>query len=107
MHHVSWIRGRWQSNFSFASQHQVQQSLFSRQPGAEFRYLLSQGRGVALEQLRTSFAETPESERRFAPLSEFLSISRGEELGRESPYIQNIPIPSLNTNLSTDTVYSR
>jgi N-6 DNA methylase/restriction endonuclease TaqI-like protein len=99
MHYVSWIRGRWKSKFSFASQHQVQQSLFSRQPGAEFRYLLSQGRGVALEQLRTSFAETPESERRFAPLSEFLSISRGEELGRESPYIQNIPIPSLNTNL--------
>ncbi len=26
MHHVSWIRGRWQSNFSFASQHQVQLS---------------------------------------------------------------------------------
>ena len=58
MHHVSLIRGRWQSNFSFASQHQVQQSLFSRQPGAEFRYLLSQGRGVALERLRTCLEET-------------------------------------------------
>jgi hypothetical protein len=103
MHHVSLIRGRWQSNFSFASQHQVQQSLFSRQPGAEFRYLLSQGRGVALERLRTCLEETPSDKRRLATLSEFLTISRGEELGRESPYIQNTPSP-LNTDVSTNTV---
>src|SRR3989442_3557846 len=82
MHSVSWIRGRWQSNSTFASQHQVQQSLFSRQPGAEFRYLLSQGRGTALEHLRTCLEETPANKRRLAPLGEFLSISRGEELGR-------------------------
>src|SRR5438046_3696223 len=43
IHSVSWIRGRWQANSTFDSQHTVQQSLFSRQPGAEFRYLLSQG----------------------------------------------------------------
>jgi restriction endonuclease TaqI-like protein len=103
MHHVSWIRGRWQSNFSFASQHQVQQSLFSRQPGAEFRYLLSQGRGVALEGLRTCLEETPANKRRLAPLSDFLTISRGEELGRESPYIQNISCP-LDRDLSTNTI---
>ena len=103
MHHVSLIRGRWQSNFSFASQHQVQQSLFSRQPGTEFRYLLSQGRGVALERLRTCLGETPANKRRLATLSEFLTISRGEELGRESPYIQNTPSP-LNTDVSTNTV---
>jgi len=104
MHHVSLIRGRWQSNFSFASQHQVQQSLFSRQPGAEFRYLLSQGRGVALERLRTFLEETPANKRRLATLSEFLTISRGEELGRESPYIQNTPSP-LNTDVSTNAVH--
>ena len=103
MHHVSLIRGRWQSNFSFASQHQVQQSLFSRQPGAELRYLLSQGRGVALERLRTCLEETPANKRRLATLSEFLTISRGEELGRESPYIQNTPSP-LNTDVATNTV---
>jgi SAM-dependent methyltransferase len=89
MHSVSWIRGRWQSNSTFASQHQVQQSLFSRQPGAEFRYLLSQGRGAALEHLRTCLEETPANKRRLAPLGEFLSISRGEELGRDNPFIQN------------------
>ncbi len=100
MHTVSWIRGRWQANATFASQHAVQQSLFSRQPGAEFRYLLSQGRGSALEQLRVYLEETPERERRVAPLGEFLSISRGEELGRDTPFIQSIP-SSPGTGLSS------
>src|SRR2546430_12381142 len=99
-HRVSWMRGRWQSNFSVVLQHQVQQSLLSQQPDAEFRYLLSQGRGSALERLRTCLEETPADKRRLAALSEFLTISRGEELGRESPLIQNIP--SLhNTDVST------
>ncbi len=95
MHSVSWIRGRWQENSTFASQHQVQQSLFSRQPGSEFRYLLNQGRGIAFEKLRICLEETPANKRRLAPLGEFLSISRGEELGRENPFIQNIPPPLL------------
>jgi N-6 DNA Methylase/TaqI-like C-terminal specificity domain len=106
MHHVSWIRGRWQSTISFASQRKVQQSLFSRQPGAEFRYLLSQGRGTALEHLRTCLEESPASERRLAPLGEFLTISRGEELGRESPFIQNIPSP-LDSDSHSTIMYSR
>jgi SAM-dependent methyltransferase len=69
---------------------QVQQDLFSRQPGAEFRYLLNQGRGPTLEQLQRCLAEPPQNNRRFVPLGEFVSISRGEEIGRESPLIQNI-----------------
>jgi TaqI-like C-terminal specificity domain/N-6 DNA Methylase len=92
LHHVSWVRERWQSNSSFASQ-QVQQTLFNLQPGSELRYLLSHGRGTALEQLRACLETSPESDRRFAPLGEFVSISRGEELGRESPLIQNIAPP--------------
>ncbi len=68
----------------------VQQALFSRQPAAEFRYLLSQGRGPVLDQLQRCLAETPQNNRRFMPLGEFVSISRGEEIGRESPFIQNI-----------------
>jgi type I restriction-modification system DNA methylase subunit len=43
-HYVSWKRGRWCSTFSLDTQYQVQQSLFRRQPGAEFRYLLSHER---------------------------------------------------------------
>ena len=95
IHSVSWIRGRWQANSTFDSQHTIQQSLFSRQPGAEFRYLLSQGRGTALEQLRICLEETPGKERRMAPLGEFLSISRGEELGRDNHFIQSTPSPLL------------
>ena len=90
MHNISYIRGNWRSTSSLDAQRQVQQSLFSRQPGAEFRYLLSQGRGSSLERLRTSLEETPASERRLASLDEFLTISRGEELGKESPYLQKI-----------------
>jgi hypothetical protein len=105
-HYVSWIRGRWQSNFSFASPRQVQQSLFSCQPGAELRYLLSQGRGASHERLRICLEETPAHKRRFAPLSEFLTISRGEELGRESPYIQSNPSP-LNSGSPSTIAYCR
>jgi SAM-dependent methyltransferase len=88
-HKVSWVRERWQSA-SFDSKQQGQQALFSRQPGAEFRYLLNKGRGPALERLQRCLAETPQNNRRFAPLCEFVSISRGEEIGRESPLIQNM-----------------
>lgn len=88
LHHVSWVRERWQSTSSFTPQ-RVQQSLFSRQPGSEFRYLLSQRQDGALEQLRACLETSSEGDRRFAPLGEFLSISRGEELGRENPLIQS------------------
>src|SRR6266702_3162128 len=106
IHYISCIRGNWHSTVSFVPQHQVQQSLFSHQSGAEFRYLLNQGRRDALEHLRSCLEETPASERRLALLSEFLSISRGEELGKESPYIQNISIP-LNPGSPSTIVYSR
>jgi hypothetical protein len=102
-HAVSWTRGRWQADAGITSQSTVQQSLFSRQPGSEFRYLLSQGRGSALEQLRLCLEETPERARCMAPLGEFLSISRGEELGRDNPFIQSIP-SSANTGLSSNIV---
>ena len=91
MHYITCKRGRWHSTVDLDAHHQVQQSLFSHQPGAEFRYLLSQGRGDSLERLRICLEETPASERRLAPLGEFLTISRGEELGKESPYLKKIP----------------
>ncbi|HKF38138.1 MAG TPA: N-6 DNA methylase [Ktedonobacteraceae bacterium] len=88
-HQVSWVRERWQSA-SFASQQQVQQALFSRQPGAEFRYLLSHEQGTTLERLRASLDESPAHVRSFAPLGEFFSISRGEELGRGNSHLTRI-----------------
>ena len=98
MHSISWNRGRWRSTASLTPQREAQQSLFNRQPGNEFRYLLSQGRGDAIERLRTCLEDSPSGERRLAPLGEYLTISRGEELGKESPFLQQIPC-----RLSSDT----
>jgi len=98
VHSISWNRGRWHSTASLTAQHEVRQSLFSQQPGNEFRYLLSQGRGDAIERLRTCLEDPSPGERRLAPLGEFLTISRGEELGKESPFLQQIPC-----RLSSDT----
>jgi len=78
----------------------VPQSLLRGQPGAEFRYLLSSRRGAAIERLRAYLDGMPVMPRRLAPLSEFLTISRGEELGKNSPYItepvDKIPIEDVN-----------
>ena len=83
-HQVSWIRARWQTSPLTHGQH-VAQQLFLRQPASELRYLLSND--LVLDRLRATLDDAPEGERRFAPLSEFLSIARGEELGRESQFI--------------------
>src|SRR5437763_2411944 len=83
-HQVSWIRARWQTSPLTHGQH-VAQQLFLRQPASELRHLLSND--LVLDRLRATLDDAPEGERRFVPLSEFLSIARGEELGRESQFI--------------------
>jgi hypothetical protein len=72
----------------------VLQSLFLKQPRAELRYLLGDKRGSIAEHLRSYLEEMHPPPSRLAPLSKFLSISRGEELGRESPYISPSPQPA-------------
>ena len=104
MHFISCIRGSWRSPAPLDAQHRVQQALFSHQPGAEFRYLLNQGRGYALERLRIYLEQTPAAERSLTPLREFLSISRGEELGKESIYLQK---KSSKLNSSAPSTISR
>ena len=63
------------------------QSLFIKQPRAELRYLLSDKRGSIAGQLLSYLEEVHTPASRLVPLSKFLSISRGEELGKNSPYI--------------------
>ena len=65
----------------------IPQSTFQRQPNAELRYLLSSERGAVIERLRIGLADSVGGDKRLAPLSEFLSICRGEELGRESSWL--------------------
>jgi len=66
---------------------QIPQSLFLRQPGAEMRYLLNSARGSIIERLRQQMDEPGAIPRGLAPLGEFLTISRGEELGKNSHFI--------------------
>src|SRR5712692_3539774 len=70
------------------------QSFFLKQPRAELRYLLGDKRGSIAEHLRSCLEEMHPPPSRLAPLSKFLSISRGEELGKESPYISPSPQPA-------------
>ena len=105
VHHVSWMRGKWQRN----TEHRLiasragtgntnygvtLQSLFLKQPRAELRYLLGDERGSIAEHLRSCLEEMQSPPSRLAPLGEFLSISRGEELGKQSPYISPSPQPA-------------
>ncbi len=97
-HQMAWIREKWRSEDEVLcgraalssgqgcspTQPLISQSLCLRQPHAELRYLLSTEQGATIERLSTYLAEVSPQERRFAPLSEFLLIRRGEELGYKS-----------------------
>lgn len=93
-HHISWARERWRAFASVGisspgdnEPRRVRQSLFLEQPHAELRYLLSSEQGTVFERLRGALGRGESEERRFAPLSEFLTIRRGEEIGRDSRYL--------------------
>lgn len=96
-HQLAWKREKWhhtaaaRSNarpMSFISPaSSVSQSLFLRQPCAELRYLLSNEQGTIVERLQSYLASTPASSSALVPLNNFVSISRGEELGRKSPHL--------------------
>ena len=120
-HQVAWVRSRWQP-FVASSSHQsgqkfstlrtpesmpavkalevgwAPQALLLRQPAAELRYLLSSENGAPLDQLRAALEYEAKGERKLAPLGEFVTISRGEELGRESPFItRDVEAPTEGT----------
>ncbi len=65
----------------------VPQTLFSRQPRAELRYLLSSHHGSSIERLRAYLDEDTDALTHFAPLNTFLSIRRGEEIGQSSAHL--------------------
>lgn len=98
IHHIAWERARWQPSAPLASTQapgaveaqRIAQALLLRQPAAELRYLLSGEHGALFDRLRSDLedAANGEGERRLVPLSDFVTISRGEELGRESQFIR-------------------
>ncbi len=94
LHRVCWTRARWRDGLRLRSGDQpvsrVAQSLLARQPGAELRYLLGQAPGRAIERLRHALeapCRQPTRAVRLLPLSELVRITRGEEIGRDSPHI--------------------
>ncbi len=102
-HHIAWTRTKWPIPVNLepsSPSHNlteplnikhdsstIPQTLLARQPHAEFRYLLSREPGSFIERLRSYLGEDSKASRHFAPLSNFLSIRRGEELGQTSPHL--------------------
>lgn len=100
-HQLAWKREKWKHTVTVTSNARsnarpmsfispassVSQSLFLRQPCAELRYLLSNEQGTIVERLQSYLASTPASSSALVPLNNFVSISRGEELGRKSPHL--------------------
>jgi N-6 DNA Methylase/TaqI-like C-terminal specificity domain len=97
-HAVSWLREKWGdvgttliTGNAPADEKQlastVNQSLFRRQPAAELRYLLGSEVASTIELLHTCLEKSSPARHNFAPLSEFLTLRRGEELGRKSPLL--------------------
>ncbi|HEV2474276.1 MAG TPA: N-6 DNA methylase, partial [Chthonomonadales bacterium] len=92
-HQVAWERGHWTASLPLlvakaqkAETRRVAQARLLSQPAAELRYLLSGEHGELLDRMRAVLEDT--GERRLAPLGDFVTISRGEELGRESQFIR-------------------
>jgi hypothetical protein len=66
----------------------VAQSLLLGQPHAELRYLLTEARGTLVERLHNQF-QTQKVHLR--PLADFITIKRGEEIGKEHPLLKEVP----------------
>ena len=95
LHPVAWARGRWPTPALFtdpAVTRHVPQALLREQPAAELRYLLSNENGALLDRLRASLDTPANGTRRLAPLGDFVTISRGEELGRDSRWISRVEL---------------
>jgi hypothetical protein len=97
-HSVSWLREKWGdvgarlltgNALTDEKQHAstVNQSLFRRQPAAELRYLLGSEAASTIELLHACLDKSSPAHHNFAPLSEFLSLRRGEEIGQKSPLL--------------------
>jgi SAM-dependent methyltransferase len=117
-HQVTWMRGKWKHTSdsvtatsvaaqfiapdksddigamncaatSSAPTSTIPQAQFLQQPRAELRYLLHDKSNPLIERLRRALMEPDENtSHRLVPLGDFVTISRGEELGRTSKEIR-------------------
>jgi len=90
IHQIAWVREKWRkyddktvhTNHALSTSC-IAQSLLYAQPSAELRYLLGTEQGTLIERLHTYMAEDNVYPA-ITPLSRFVSIRRGEELGKKS-----------------------
>ncbi|GCE25710.1 hypothetical protein KDA_11940 [Dictyobacter alpinus] len=101
LHQISWQRARW-SDVSTTTQQvsnnneptlqtasSVSQQLLSQQPRAELRYLLSAITGTLIERLYHQIQQQVKENTllTLAYLGDYVTIRRGEELGKDSPLL--------------------
>jgi hypothetical protein len=90
LHSISWEREKWPAGGSDLSRptgriNHIPQAFFLNQSHAELRYLLSTTQNTLIQQLHTHVSALSQVQpRQLAPLREFVSIRRGEELGKDS-----------------------
>lgn len=113
-HMITWKRERWMPQTTqpratkkhgpLVQSPLVAQTLLREQPGTELRYLLSTIEGTLIEQiyrqlhLQVSETLSGQASRTLACLGECVKISRGEELGKDSPLLTAIaPVPNDET----------
>jgi hypothetical protein len=69
----------------------IPQAFFLNQSHAELRYLLGTTQNTLIQQLHTHVTTLSQVQpRQFAPLREFVSIRRGEELGKDSRLLSRV-----------------
>ncbi len=95
VHQVNWVHTSWPSmarkrrtDQSIPFQ-QVDQRLLKQQPGSELRYLLHSQSGTQAERLRRAL-ERPKVRPALVPLSQYLWVHRGEELGRTNALVSQV-----------------
>jgi hypothetical protein len=99
IHQIAWRRDRWQSRararIAVTTQEsgRVAQSLFLKQPRAEMRYLLSDEQYQFVQRLHAHVTAHFASSERFVPLSQLVTIRRGEELSKDSARLMAVPPP--------------
>lgn len=88
-HTVAWVRQRWALSTTTPALHgSIPQPMFSLQPRAELRYLLTSQQDTLLDRLWQRVAGEAHSVSSFLALGQLVTIRRGEELGKESPLLR-------------------
>lgn len=99
-HVIAWQRGKWQSFLQehgtgeqeFCNTHKISQTLLLHQQRAELRYLLPDRQDTLLLRLHTAFNSSSSGMSGCGPLGELVSIRRGEELGKDNPFLLTEPL---------------